>query len=103
MHPEHLKIAEKNYSQIEKGVMAVVYGVNNFYQYLYMNRSLKFTLAINLSLDCSERIGKCQQWLQLEYRGTDFGCLRVHHQIQGGEEELQCRWTQSASSGGLCG
>ena len=56
--------------------MAIVYGVKKIHQYLYGQR-FEINTTINLSLDCSKRISKCQQWLQLEYKGGHRPWLRM--------------------------
>ena len=93
-----LTAAEKNYSQLEKEGLAVVYGVKKFHQYLWGRHFFiesdhqPLSPVWRIPRDTSNGISQDSKM------GSHVECLPLHYQIQSRCTTKQCRCSQSTST-----
>eukprot|EP00745_Piridium_sociabile_P019108 TRINITY_DN28898_c1_g1_i1.p1 TRINITY_DN28898_c1_g1~~TRINITY_DN28898_c1_g1_i1.p1 ORF type:complete len:150 (-),score=26.66 TRINITY_DN28898_c1_g1_i1:39-488(-) len=94
-----MNTAEKNYSQVEKEELAIVYGVTKFHQYVYgqkfdINGPQAATGAFRAEQTDPQHGRRPNSAL-----GGDVGGIGVQPQVQGGQETQQCRRPQQTAAG----
>ena len=87
--------AEKQYSQLDKEALAIVFGVKKIHHYLH---GRKFSIAsdhkpLQYLLNEPRAVATCYGIGKAATLGTAPRCISVHYLLLTRRETFQCRWS----------